>query len=334
MYQCNGINITSQKCATLWPCNIPRKYSLHLVIFILVVSVWTIACNSVVIYCLYKTKQITANINKFVLLMSISDLMNGITVMPSFAIAIAMGQKSRNCMLEKVTLFGMHMFGYFSFFLLICISRDRYYQIRRLRVSGSSLTRLQTRLHVAASFLASQICAWLGITVQSFTFQIVICIINIILLSAMFIIYTLLLRRIRGYQRRVASSITSTPTGPQRFDKSVAKTIWMLFFALFLSYIPFNITTPMFSYFVNKIGTQPGTALQVIIMWSYLLASSYSGVNAMILAFGNGAIRRFIKRRIREITSSKRQYCTTQVVCISRKAETRNHRQGISRIVQ
>ena len=115
------------------PLCIPLVYSLpqkHVIIFIAIVSmlgVFTTISNTLLIYSLYKTRIYKTITTKFVIAMSLSDLLSAILVMPLLFIELLTTMKTKQCVTGH-TLYALnylgYTFGYFSGFMLFTIAGD------------------------------------------------------------------------------------------------------------------------------------------------------------------------------------------------------------------
>ena len=124
----------------------PHSHLLVWAVLTSILSLLTILANSALIYSLYKAQQLTTITNKFILIMNILDLCTGIFVLPLIDVMICLKDTLRNCNFELFVQYVALTFGYFSFFMLMCISTDRYVHVTKLnKYSQFMQWRIQTR---------------------------------------------------------------------------------------------------------------------------------------------------------------------------------------------
>lgn len=295
-------------CNSFWPSPVPLSYAIHLVVLIGLASVIAVISNGVLLYSLYRTKQLETVMNKFVAAMSISDLLHSVLVMPVFAVTLTIRHKKRICLLEKGTHFGLYLFAYFSYFMLMCIAFDRFFHIRRARHHGSTISVFQMKLLMWSFAVISLLVSYVGISYISFPFQVVNCVVNVLLISIVFVLYSTLVRKVRIHNRNFAKLMANSNISGHtqtKMDMTATRTMWMLLGTLFFCYAPFNITTPILSYVLYEQHVESDVALSLATTWAYVLIMYNCTINAILFGYGNGIIRRFIMRSIRDIISSE-----------------------------
>ena len=115
----------NESCLYFLSISIPYIYSISIGIAFAILSLLTIASNTILGYTLYKTKQLNTISNKLILVMNISDLCAGIFAFPMYSVTTL----GNICGLEESTTFLLCFFAQYSGLMLCCISLDRYFQV-------------------------------------------------------------------------------------------------------------------------------------------------------------------------------------------------------------
>ena len=286
-------------CSSFWPNTL--AHSTHLVVVISLIAVVTVTSNFTLIYILVKTNQTHRNTFRFILAMNASDVLHGAFVMPAIAVAISLRDTYQSCLFDQATHYGDYLFGYFSYFMLMCIAFDRLHQIRKMRVCASNLTSFQANAAILTCFLLSNVASYVGVRFISFRFQLSLTIINICLISSVFIAYSMLLHKVKVHNISVTKRLANTNfrgAVPIKLENNATKTVWMLLINLIIAYLPFNITTPWLSYYKYEKKENPGPTLSLATMWAYVMIFAYCTINSCIFAYGNSRIRHFIAAKM------------------------------------
>ena len=119
-------------CPSLWPLDMPQACLILWAVVTSVLFPITILANSVLIYGLYKTQQLNTIANKFILIMSVSDLCIGVFVLPLIVVMVCLQDALQSCNFELFVQCIALLSARFSFFMLMCISTDRYMHVTKL----------------------------------------------------------------------------------------------------------------------------------------------------------------------------------------------------------
>ena len=264
------------------------------------VAVLTLILNPLLIYSLFKTKQTHTNTFRFIIAMSISDVLLGAIVMPASAITISIRENHKNCFLDQATQFGFYLFAYFSFFMLMSITFDRLYQLRNLRRTAKILSFKQTACLFVICVVATSLWAYLGVVLVSFVYQIYLVVVNACLFLTMVVSCTLLIREVRIHNLKVSPGLAkSTFRGrvSPRINTNASTIVGILLVTLIVNNAPFHIIIPWLSYVKFKKSETPSRELSIATMWAYIFVFAYAFTNTLIFLSSNYRIKRFLRRR-------------------------------------
>ena len=298
----NASNVHTYNCPSLWPLDIPQA---HLILWAAVTSILspvTILANSALIYGLYKTQQLTTITNKFILIMNISDLCTGIFVLPLIIVMICLKDTLRSCNFELFVQYIALLFAYFSFFMLMCISTDRYIHVTKLNKYSQFMNTRRMKIVTILSFISSILIAYLPIILPKFWMQLTLCLSDLICVSLMFYLYSLVFRKLamhtENFKRMLEELGTSESTSREtRKEVSATKTIRFVLGALLVLYLPYNICSVAWTHYKHDRKVNPPFFLNVMTYWSYVIVFSNAAINAIIFGYGNSVVRRFIFNR-------------------------------------
>ena len=282
-------------CKSFWPHHI--QHPTHLVVLIAIAAVLTLILNPLLIYSLIKTKQTRTNTFRFIIAMSISDVLLGAIVMPSTAVTIVIREYYKDCLLDKATQFGFYLLGYFSFLMLISITFDRLYQLKRLRNSPKSLTQKQLAIFLISCISSTVIISCVSVVYISFKYQLALAIINSCFLGFLFGSYACLLHKVRIHNIVATKNLANSNFqgyASARIDTNTSKVVWVLLFALTIFYVPFNFITPWMVYIQYEKREVPNSVLSTATIWAYILIFVHTVVNALICLTSNRKTRRFV----------------------------------------
>ncbi|XP_065066113.1 trace amine-associated receptor 9-like [Rhopilema esculentum] len=285
-------------CPSLMPLDMPSPQLMAGSFFIALLSPITIISNTALIYGLYRMKQLNTITNKFILLMNISDLGIGIFIMPSITAMITLKDKYRNCTFEQVIQYGIFFLVYFSIFMLVCISVDRYLHVMKLKKYNAFMNEFRMKVIVVFSFLTSAINAYLSIAIPFFPLQIMLNLCNLFYVLFMFILYSTVLRRIalnaEKIKRMLRDAGEDSGNRKTRREISATKTIRFVLGALLVLYLPYNICSTIWTYYKYQLKRNPPLIMNVLESWASIFLFSNATINAILFAYGNSVVRRFL----------------------------------------
>ncbi|XP_065061647.1 uncharacterized protein LOC135688644 [Rhopilema esculentum] len=289
-------------CPSLWPLDMPSPHLITWSFFAALLSPIIIVSNAALIYGLYKMRQLNTITNKFILLMNISDLGIGIIIMPSIAANVALRGMYRNCIVELVIQYCAFFLGYFSFFMLMCVSMDRYLHVMKLKKYNAFMNEFRMKVIVVFSFLTSALNAYLSIVIPSFPLQITLNLCNLFYVLFVFILYSMVFRRIALNAEKIKKMLReageNSGNREARREISATKTIRFVLCALLVLYLPYNICSAIWTYYKYNLKRNPPLIMNVLESWAYIILLSNAAINAILFAYGNGVVRRFLIERI------------------------------------
>ena len=298
----NASSIHTYNCPSLWPLDMPQS---HLILWAVVTSILspiTILSNSALIYGLFKTQQLTTITNKFILIMNISDLCTGILVLPLIVVMICLKDTLQTCNFELFVQYIALLFAYFSFFMLMCISTDRYIHVTKLNKYNQFMNTHRMKVATVLSFISSLLIAYLPISFPTFWLQLTLCLSDLSGVSLMFFLYSLVFRKLaihtENFKRMLEELGTSESTSREtRKEVSATKTIRFVLGALLVLYLPYNVCSVVWTYYKYDRKVNPPFFVNLFTYWSYVIVFSNAAINAIIFGYGNSVVRRLIFSR-------------------------------------
>ena len=316
-------------CKSFWPHDL--QHPTHLIVIVSIIAVITLILNLLLIYSLFKTRQTHTNTFRFIIAMSVSDVLLGAFVMPATAVAISIRGDGKSCRLDQSTQFGLYIFTYFSFFMLVSITFDRLYQIRSLRISARTFSSKQIFGILTAILAFSIIWTYFAIINISFDYQMFVVSFNVCLFLIMMISCACLIRKVRIHNLTVASNLGKSSLRSRisaRIEINASKVVWVLLMTIIVSYLPINIVTPWLSYVRYKKRERPNSEMSASLMWACIFEFAYASVNAFIFIMTNCKIKRFLWRRIVMVLTNKE----SSVYATGHEARTiQNHMQKMKK---
>ena len=306
----NSTNGSSEYiCLSLWPLDMPKPHLITWAVLSAVLSPITIASNAALMYGLYKTKQLTSITNQFIIIMNISDVGMGIIVLPMMTAMVSLTETFRNCQFEFIMQFIYFLFAYFSFLMLMCVSLDRYIHVTKLNKYNQFMNPFRMRLLVFSSLVLSLIVAYVSYAFQSFWLQFGLNFVDLIGVSLMFLMYTMIFRKISIHIQRIHRTFENlesdqAKTRATNLEVSATKTVRLALGALLVLYLPYNICSVTWAYYRFNLNVFPPHQLNVATYWSYLIVLSDATVNAVLIGLGNTAVRRYLANKFRGVVQS------------------------------
>ena len=321
MLQMANPNITnehfSQFCVSLASVSVSQIHSVSFAIAVVIFSVLTIASNIILVYTLYKTKQLNTISNKLILVMNISDLCLGLITFPVLVIINLKRYTFNVCNLEKGSSFVSLFFGTFSFAIIYCISIDRYFRVMRLNRYNLYMNTFRMKMMVIASFSFACGVALVMNLHPSFLQQVFVSIGNMFAIIFLIIIYRPVLRRLQDHvsmlnSQRINSNVpsgnneTSINFQKRRNQLLATRTVKFLLITIVVLYAPFHVMLTWWTYYKFEKKTAPDHRLSVMYSWSCLLAMSNAYINSWIIIYGNTRSRRFVSTLLQRCRTTNR----------------------------
>ena len=324
----SGSNQTIPFCPSIWPLDVPRKHTLTFAVSQAICFPITIATNTILIYSLYKTGQLGTITNKFVLMMNLSDLCMGLIGQPLIVTVFFIKETFRSCILEKVTEYIVFTSANFSWFMLICISIDRYLLIIKLKRYSRFMNSLRMKILVLISLTIANCLAVILLLAPSFEIQVLFNVANLTTMILVSLLYWYIMRKLTIHNMKL-KTLTRQSSGqdPSRVSgerptqmrngqeqkggeanlaandannqSSTMKTIKLLIIAIFVLYGPYNIASTYWTYYKFGQKVNPSVNLSIFVMWSYTIVLSNASLNACIIIRGNRRTRAYVREMVR-----------------------------------
>ena len=263
-----------------------------------------IAFNIILITAMVKTKETSSFTARYVMCLSVSDIGMGLVAMPLICSMLFVKDLRTNCVYQKIVQCIAYCFGYTSFFMLLAIGVDRYLLIKKLNRYKTLMNSFRWKLIVTTIIVMSITLAIITVSAYSFPLHTTFILTNIFCIGGIYLLYVKLLFRIDqqattmmgiSEQSFVRSKSSTRKSRRRRKEISVARTIRLLLGAIFVLYMPYNITSSVWTYYRFQQNTDPGNALNVSVFWTYVLMFINGIINVLIYGHGNSKIRRFVK---------------------------------------
>ena len=289
-------------CMTLASFDVPPKHRVSMAIALTILILLTILSNAILMYTLYKTKQLNTISNKLIMIMSISDLCLGAIAFPMIVILRMKIHVLKGCALEKATAFITLSLSFFSFLMLYCISIDRYFRVMKMNRYNLYMNNFKMKMMIIASLTIAIIISLAPIVYPSFEQQVVSVSIGSFFVTFAIAVYIFLLRRLRSHTRHLKilgrvgpnSNAASNSTGTDTFGHntegtngtdfrstesgnsqlSTTKTIHVLLMCLSITYGPFQIISCFWAYYKFREKTDPRFYLTLIHFWASFISLS------------------------------------------------------------
>ena len=310
-------------CITLLSYNVPWIHEVTLGIAYAILCATTILSNCILMFTLYKTKQLKTISNKFVFAMSISDLLLGLTILPVLTINSIKKNIFKNCLQEHAVSYALLLLSYFTVSISFCIAIDRYIRVMKGNRYNLYMNSVRMQIMIIASIVAANINAVLSTVHPSFAQQLISVSFGLLLICFGSFIYTILLRKLRNHSRQLVTSnfnqhrslpvasldnrgrtadVSSTNQAlPYRVhvDKNIqqlsaVKTIQCLLVSVAIFCSPYHIMSCWWTYHRYQLKTDPGVYVNISFAWSAFLALLFPSWNSWILICGNRQSRRFV----------------------------------------
>lgn len=335
----NITDSTTYFCKSIWYIDVP---AIHLIIYAFLHGIsmpFTIAVNSILIYCLHKTGQLNSISNKFILAMSISDICSGMFAQPMIILKVSLRQKIQSCTLENCTLYIVFLLAFFSWFMLPLITIDRYLQITKLNRYREYMNLHRMRIAIFACFIMGNGVA-LRITLLKpfFIEQVIFNTFNFLIIVFLAILNARILKRLKAHVKTqnpvlradvVANSSqedSEKNTSSVSFEKNenivrvqaefgqqsnkkntkdprrhltALKTIRRLIIAILLLYGPYQLAMICWTYFKFGKGENPTLGWNLFLYWANFTVMTNPTINAIIIINGNSKVRRMVLSKLR-----------------------------------
>ena len=238
--------------------------------------------------------------------MSISDLCTGVFVLPLIAVMVCLKDALQSCRFELFVQYIALLFAHFSFFMLMCISTDRYMHVTKLNKYNQFMNARRMKIATVLSFIFSVLIAYLPISFPTFWMQLTQCLSDLVCVSLMLYLYSMVFRKRAMYTENFKKMFEELRTGEStsretKRELSATKTIRFVLGALLVLYLPYYICSVAWAYYKYDRKMNPPLLLKVIYCWSIKIVLSNAAINVIIICHGNSIIRRLIFTKFRRV---------------------------------
>eukprot|EP00112_Aurelia_sp_Birch-Aquarium-sp1_P011625 Seg2443.1 transcript_id=Seg2443.1/GoldUCD/mRNA.D3Y31 product="Beta-1 adrenergic receptor" protein_id=Seg2443.1/GoldUCD/D3Y31 len=310
-------------CMTLISFDLPRNHQVALTTAYILLAIVTMLSNAVLMYTLFKTKQLNTISSKLIIVMSISDLCMGAIALPIIAFRFMKIKVLKGCALDKASAYITLYLAFFSFLMLYCISVDRYFKVMKMTRYNLYMNDLRMKLMIITSIVVAAIIPFVSLMYPSFSQQVVAALVGSFLVTLAIILYVPLLRRLRNHRKQFnelkrigpnnhadsANGGTETfnsttegtnamalnrPTENWNSQLSAIKTMQILLIFLIVTYAPYHFISCWWMYYKFHKKTDPDLHVTLIYAWSIFVSLSNAGGNSWIIIVGNKRSRKFV----------------------------------------
>ena len=264
----------------------------------IIFAFFNIQSNFLLIFALYKSKQLRTFSNKFILIMTVSDLCLGVFIQPVLG-AFWISGRQRNCLELKSVEFTVIFWGYISIFMVVTISVDRYLHVTKpIRYQTMMNTNRMTLL-VISCFISGLVGATATVIWESFYRQLTIVICNFLLKTVFLILNTKTLKTLERHHKNAVfrfqpgnrKEIPNFRTEPL----AAVRTIRLVLGLILICFTPYNISSVFWMYHVLRKNSATGVLLDTINKWSCVIAACVTFLNSLIFIRGNVKCRRVVR---------------------------------------
>ena len=278
--------------------------TLHFVIvgFLTILTFLIVTTNSITLLLVIRTKQILIPFGRFLVLLCISDIMNGVLGTGLQILLVTIYRSTKNCYLELTLDFFLIFFIQISGFSALGLALDRYIRLRYPLECKRLLTIRRINYMLSVIIIISFLMASLHVTssLNGFYkgFHMAVAVFDTLVLGFICCFY------VKGYlyyRNSVLDLNNSTQSNGNVTVQSqrtqiifIAKTVLYILISYILCYLP-SILGGMISFIQEEITDQePDTFTKLMLYVLHLLLYISSCVNALILMFRNRGMRSYI----------------------------------------
>ena len=289
----------------------------------------TVICNGVLIYAHQKTGQFDTVSNKFILVMSLSDMFLGLAYQPFAALAITVNKLNRRCIFKKIIEFMAFLPAHFSGYILFCITLDRFVHVTTLNHYANYMNDFRMKIMAFVSFAMAFSFITANLLQPSFLLHILETAAADVIIILTAIMDLLILRKLRLLRNNLRKTLGKDlfvppqvkvvkfkldakpdhvqPSSPshspnkREFSKaqlSAIKTTQLLLAAVLILYSPYHVVSIFWAYYKFDKMTDPGITLDLLMHCSYILIQSNAWINAIIIVNGNRRCLQFVRSKL------------------------------------
>ena len=275
--------------------SLQRKVTLSVVSVLIPVIITT---NALLIYLLFRTKQLNLLINYFVFAMSISDTCTGGIQLPLIIVKLESLPSSK--IMNVTFLFLVNLLVNFSSFMVLAMAMDRHIHIHCLRSNCAFLSREKAKIIIGGSLtLSSGFAACIttmfyikntkGLTLG-------ISIYGTILLFLVVLLYVGLSCKVHHSAWKISKQGENSRRRLPRHAVFLTKTVIIILLSLICCYLPYLIMGTII--FFHSKETCINIKLVRLFNAFTTLIYIYAAINAWIIICRNRVIKCFLSRKL------------------------------------
>ena len=296
-------------CQTVAPSreNFTPVNSISLTAANTTVCAMNILTNSFLIYAIIKTSKRGDIYSKFILCLSISDCCVGIIVQP-MGIMLLTYFAEHNCEAELAAQFVAYIFSQISFVMIMIVAFDRFLHMKYLHRYPIYMTEKRAKLLVAINVMLAfciASCSVVASLHRKFViFNVILVVIDAFVVTATYVFYAFTYMTVyqhtvqmRNEQLETRNVLPFTTKSVPKHNLELAKTIFFIFTAVTICYLPYFVLGLVWSYYnyPHSKRIQLHQTLDILVWWSFIFTHLNSTLNTIILSARNKRIVRLLK---------------------------------------
>ena len=271
----------------------------------------TVSINACLALGLYKTKLLTSRSQWYVLLLTISDGIYGMTSVPLMLLLFTFYRSTEFCALEYAAIFAIQLNMNASFYFILLISFYRYMKIdpslknrtfrglRRSIMSGK-LANLSVVLCVVFPMLHAICSTYVFGAITTVIPNLAMKFFEIVILIAIYALYCRLYFRVMRKKDRYIETVNHAIRIQQNksaYADRFVMTVVFILIALSMSFVPMMITDVWTLYDSLILDIPPSRDLYFCYYLACMFMTTSCVVNAVILIYRNNQVRQYLFAR-------------------------------------
>ena len=259
--------------------------------YIVAINILNVMGNALLIWALRRTKQTKTISFQFIMIMSFSDLANGVLCLP-FLTLVLYDDYQKYCWLTLSIQTILSSCNYFSFLMIFLIALDRYLHMKYLEKYSSKFTKRRGHLLIAVSFVLSlAISTLFSLPFSSFTYNLLVAVyfaIWMAFLMSVIILYHKALSTLRRKAHLVTSSVINKDRALGKAAKRTSMCIIILAGPITIFHIIDGVNV--------QLSIIDPSVIAVCIWFSYISFLGNGFCSSFIFISQNTPIRKFLKK--------------------------------------
>eukprot|EP00112_Aurelia_sp_Birch-Aquarium-sp1_P001619 Seg11744.1 transcript_id=Seg11744.1/GoldUCD/mRNA.D3Y31 product="5-hydroxytryptamine receptor 5A" protein_id=Seg11744.1/GoldUCD/D3Y31 len=291
------------KCETLHPNQNILSYAntYTLAVINILIGASNMVINSTIAYSIWRLKIHRSPSNRFILALSLSDCLVGVTVSPLIVILLLL-RRQPFCMLEHFAQSLTFTVCQFTGIMVVIITLDRYLHMKHLTHYNSHMTQYRANILILLN-VGSCLVTATSITLASiygYIFHFEVCLVTVysVFVLAIFVLYMKtfldLKKRVndmKSIRDVVLNRQTPVTQRRQKSEMIFAKGMIFVLTGTGLCYLPCFLAGTVWAYKKYVISHDPPAWLHSALFWACLLMYSNSTLNPIIMMTFNKRLR-------------------------------------------